>query len=52
MVGLEGLYPGADGNTRKAGLSGFNLGPQLLSAENYRYFRVGVFASWEKAVAM
>ncbi len=30
----------------------FNLGRHLLSAENYRYFRLRAFASWEKAVAM
>jgi putative transposase len=30
----------------------FNLGRHLISAENYRYFRLRAFASWEKAVAM
>lgn len=30
----------------------FNLGRHLVSAENYRYFRLRAFASWEKAVAM
>ena len=29
----------------------FNLGRHLVSAENYRYFRLCVFASWGKAVA-
>jgi putative transposase len=30
----------------------FNLGRHLLSAENYRYFRLRAFASWEKAAAL
>ena len=30
----------------------FNLGRHLVSAENYRYFRLRAFASWEKAVAI
>ena len=30
----------------------FNLDRHLISAENYRYFRLRAFASWEKAVAM
>jgi len=30
----------------------FNLGRHLISAENYRHFRLSAFASWEKAVAM
>ena len=30
----------------------FNLGHHLVSAKNYRYFRLRAFASWEKAVAM
>jgi len=30
----------------------FNLGRHLVSAENYRYFRLHAFASWEKAVAI
>ena len=30
----------------------FNLGRHLISAENYRHFRLRAFASWEKAVAM
>ncbi|MFT6092524.1 MAG: putative transposase [Pseudohongiellaceae bacterium] len=30
----------------------FNLGRHLVSAENYRYFRLRAFASWEKAVAL
>lgn len=29
----------------------FNLGRHLVSAKNYRYFRLRAFASWEKAVA-
>ena len=28
----------------------FNLGRHLVSAKNYRYFRLRAFASWEKAV--
>ena len=27
----------------------FNLGPHLVSAENYRYFRQRAFATWENA---
>ncbi|MFT4714688.1 MAG: putative transposase [Candidatus Azotimanducaceae bacterium] len=30
----------------------FNLGRHLVSAENYRYFRLRAFATWEKAVAL
>jgi putative transposase len=30
----------------------FKLGRHLVSAENYRYFRLRAFASWEKAVAI
>ena len=30
----------------------FNLGRHLVSAENYRYFRLRAFASWESAVAI
>jgi putative transposase len=30
----------------------FNLGRHLVSAENYRYFRLRAFSTWEKAVAM
>ena len=30
----------------------FNLGRHLVTAENYRYFRTGAFASWEKAAAI
>ena len=30
----------------------FNLGRHLVSAENYRHFRLRAFASWEKAVAL
>ena len=30
----------------------FNLGRHLVSAENYRYFRLRAFASWEKAAAV
>ena len=30
----------------------FNLGRHLISAENYRYFRLRAFATWEKAVAL
>jgi len=35
-----------------AGYNLFNLGRHLVSAENYRYFRLRAFASWDKAVAM
>jgi putative transposase len=30
----------------------FNLGRHLVPAQNYRYFRLRAFASWEKAVAI
>ncbi len=30
----------------------FNLGRHLVSAENYRYFRLRAFACWEKAAAL
>ena len=30
----------------------FNLGRHLVSADNYRYFRLRAFATWENAVAM
>ena len=30
----------------------FNLGRHLISAENYRYFRLRAFATWEKVVAI
>ena len=30
----------------------FNLGRHLVSAENYRYFRLRAFATWEKVVAL
>lgn len=30
----------------------FNLGRHLISAENYRYFRMRAFATWEKAMAI
>ena len=30
----------------------FNLGRHLVSANNYRYFRLRAFASWKKAVAV
>ena len=30
----------------------FNLGRHLVSAENYRYFRLRAFAAWDKAVAV
>ena len=30
----------------------FNLGRHLVSAENYRYFRLRAFSTWEKAVAI
>ena len=30
----------------------FNLGRLLMSAENYRYFRLRAFVSWEKAVGI
>lgn len=30
----------------------FNLGRHLVSAENYRCFRLRAFASWEKAAAL
>lgn len=30
----------------------FNLGRHLVSAENYRYFRLRAFAAWKKAAAV
>ena len=30
----------------------FNLGRHLVSAENYRHFRLRAFASWEKAMGI
>ena len=30
----------------------FNIGRHLVSAENYRYFRLRAFASWEKAAGI
>jgi len=30
----------------------FNLGRHLISAKNYRYFRLRAFATWEKAVSI
>lgn len=30
----------------------FNLGRHLASAENYRYFSLRAFVSWEKAVSI
>jgi putative transposase len=30
----------------------FNLGRDLVSVENYRYFRLRAFASWKNAVAI
>jgi putative transposase len=38
-------------NTHAAVYNLFNLGRHLVSAENYRYFRLRAFASWEKVVA-
>jgi putative transposase len=38
-------------NTHAAVYNLFNLGRHLVSAENYRYFRLRSFASWEKVVA-
>ncbi|MFT6056889.1 MAG: putative transposase [Pseudohongiellaceae bacterium] len=35
-----------------AGYNFFNLGRHLVSAENYRYFRLLGFATWESAVAV
>jgi putative transposase len=35
-------------NAHAAVYSLFNLGRHLVSAENYRYFREGAFASWER----
>jgi putative transposase len=35
-----------------AGYNLLNLGRHLKSAENYRYFRLRAFASWESAVAI
>jgi len=37
-------------NTHAAVYNLFNLGRHLVSAKNYRYFRLRAFASWEKAV--
>jgi putative transposase len=39
-------------NTHAAVYNLFNLGRHLVSAKNYRYFRLRAFASWEKAVAI
>ena len=39
-------------NAHAAVYSLFNLGRHLVSAENYRYFRLRAFASWEKAVGL
>ena len=39
-------------NTHAVVYNLFNLGRHLVSAENYRYFRLRAFASWEKAVAV
>ncbi len=39
-------------NAHAAVYNSFNLGRHLVSAENYRYFRLRAFASWEKAVAI
>jgi putative transposase len=30
----------------------FNLGRHLVSAENYRHFRLRAFTTWEKAVVI
>lgn len=30
----------------------FNLGRHMVSAKNYRYFRLRAFASWKNAVAI
>lgn len=30
----------------------FNIGRHLVSAENYRYFRLRAFVSWEKAAGI
>ncbi len=38
-------------NTHAAVYNLFNLGRHLVSAKNYRYFRLRAFASWEKSVA-
>ena len=38
-------------NTHAAVYNLFNLGRHLVSAENYRYFRLRAFASWEKITA-
>jgi len=37
-------------NTHAAVYNLFNLGRHLVSAKNYRYFRLRAFVSWEKAV--
>jgi putative transposase len=39
-------------NTHAAVYNLFNLGRHLVSAKNYRYFRLRAFASWEKAVTV
>ena len=39
-------------NTHAAVYNLFNLGRHLVSAENYRYFRLRAFTSWEKVVAI
>jgi putative transposase len=39
-------------NTHAAVHNLFNLGRHLVSAENYHYFRLRAFATWEKAVAI
>jgi len=39
-------------NTHAAVYNLFNLGRHMISAENYRYFRLRAFSSWEKATAV
>ena len=39
-------------NTHAAVYNLFNLGRHLVSANNYRNFRLQAFASWEEAVAI
>ena len=39
-------------STQAAVYNLFNLDRHLVSAENYRFFRLRAFASWEKAVAI
>jgi len=39
-------------NAYAAAYNLFNLGRHLVSAENYRHFRLRAFASWEKAAAI